>query len=443
MNNRFSLLAFLFLLAGLGSVNAQLNKINFEEFDLDNGLHVILHQDKTTPNVTVSVMYNVGSKHESAERTGFAHFFEHLMFEGTENIDRGQYFKIVQNAGGTLNANTSNDRTYYYETLPSNQLELGLWLESERMLHAKVDSLGIATQKKVVIEEKKQSYDNRPYGTILQETMKRAFTVHPYRWTTIGNPEHIMAAKDEEFQQFYDKFYVPNNAVLVLAGDIEIDATKELVKKYFSDIPRGKQDLTYKSVVEPPLNGEIRDTVFDNVQLPLILQAYRTPAMGTDDYYALDMLSTLLSKGQSSRLYKSLVDEQQKAMQVASFPLPFRDPSVALTFALPNMGVKTKDLEDAMDAEIKKVQDELISEKEFQKLKNQFENDIVKGNIKVSTRANTLARNYTYFGDANLINTELDKYLAVTREDIKRVANKYLTKDNRVVLYYLPKSQQN
>jgi len=443
MNNRFSLLAFLFLLAGLGSVNAQLNKINFEEFDLDNGLHVILHQDKTTPNVTVSVMYNVGSKHESAERTGFAHFFEHLMFEGTENIDRGQYFKIVQNAGGTLNANTSNDRTYYYETLPSNQLELGLWLESERMLHAKVDSLGIATQKKVVIEEKKQSYDNRPYGTILEETMKRAFTVHPYRWTTIGNPEHIMAAKDEEFQQFYDKFYVPNNAVLVLAGDIEIDATKELVKKYFSDIPRGKQDLTYKSVVEPPLNGEIRDTVFDNVQLPLILQAYRTPAMGTDDYYALDMLSTLLSKGQSSRLYKSLVDEQQKAMQVASFPLPFRDPSVALTFALPNMGVETKDLEDAMDAEIKKVQDELISEKEFQKLKNQFENDIVKGNIKVSTRANTLARNYTYFGDANLINTELDKYLAVTREDIKRVANKYLTKDNRVVLYYLPKSQQN
>ncbi|MBS2098817.1 M16 family metallopeptidase [Carboxylicivirga linearis] len=443
MNNRFSLLAFLFIIAGLGSVNAQLNKINFEEFDLDNGLHVILHQDKTTPNVTVSVMYNVGSKHESPDRTGFAHFFEHLMFEGTENIDRGQYFKIVQNAGGTLNANTSSDRTYYYETLPSNQLELGLWLESERMLHAKVDSLGIATQKKVVIEEKKQSYDNRPYGTILQETMKRAFTEHPYRWTTIGDPEHIMAAKDEEFQQFYNKFYVPNNAVLVLAGDIEIDQAKEWIKKYFSDIPRGKQNLEYNPVVEPPLNGEVRDTVFDNVQLPLILQAYRTPAMGTDDYYALDMLSTLLSKGQSSRLYKSLVDDQQKAMQVASFPIGYKEPSLALTIALPNMGVETKDLEDAMDAEIKKVQDELISEKEFQKLKNQFENDIVKGNIRVATRANTLARNYTYFGNANLINTELDKYLAVTREDIQRVANKYLTKDNRVVLYYLPKSQQN
>ncbi|MCU4162454.1 M16 family metallopeptidase [Carboxylicivirga caseinilyticus] len=443
MKNRFSLLAVTLLIAGLGSANAQLNKINFEEFDLDNGLHVILHQDKTTPNVTVSVMYNVGSKHENPDRTGFAHFFEHLMFEGTENIDRGQYFKIVQNAGGTLNANTSTDRTYYYETLPSNQLELGLWLESERMLHAKVDSLGIATQKKVVIEEKKQSYDNRPYGTLLQETMKRAFSVHPYRWTTIGDPEHIMAAKDEEFQQFYNRFYVPNNAVLVLAGDIEIDETKALVKKYFSDIPKGKADLTYKPVIEPALNGEVRDTVFDNVQLPLILQAYRTPAMNTEDYYALDMLSTLLSKGQSSRLYKALVDDQQKAIQVASFPLGFREPSVALTLALPNMGVEVKDLEEAMDAEIKKVQDELISEKEFQKLKNQFENDIVKGNMKVATRANTLARDYTYFGDANLINTELDKYLAVSREDIQRVAKKYLTKDNRVVLYYLPKSQQN
>ncbi len=442
MKYRFSLLAFSLLIAGLGSISAQLNKISYEEFDLDNGLHVILHQDKTTPNVTVSVMYDVGSKHEDPTRTGFAHFFEHLMFEGTENIDRGQFFKIVQNAGGTLNANTSNDRTYYYEILPSNQLELGLWLESERMLHAKVDSTGIATQKGVVIEEKKQTMDNRPYGTILQETMKRAFKVHPYRWVVIGDPDHIRAAKDEEFQMFYDKYYVPNNAVLVLAGDIEIESTKELVKSYFSDIPRGTHDLTREKIVEPALNGEIRDTIYDNVQLPLILQAYRTPAMGTDDYYALDMLGTLLSKGQSSRLYKSLVDEQQKAIQAGSFPMPFNEPSVTLTYALPNMGVECKDLEDAIDTEISKVKDELISEREFQKLKNQFENDIVKGNMKVATRANSLARYYTYFKNTDMINTELDKYLAVTREDIKRVANKYLVEDNRVVLYYLPKSQQ-
>lgn len=443
MKNRFLLLAFLLFLASIGASHAQSNKISFEEYDLDNGLHVILHQDKSTPIVTVSVMYHVGSKNENPERTGFAHFFEHLMFEGTQNIPRGEYSNFVERAGGTLNANTSNDRTYYYEILPSNQLEMGLWLESERMLHAKVDSIGIQTQKKVVIEEKKQTVDSRPYGTLLQETMKRAFKEHPYRWTVIGDPDHIRAAKDEEFKHFYEEFYVPNNAALVIAGDIELESTKQLINKYFGNIPKGKEDIYRPTIVEPALGGEVRDTIFDNIQLPLIVQAYRTPAMGTDDYYALDMLSTLLSRGQSSRLYKSLVDEQQKALEAGSFALPFQDPSVALAFALPNMGVDCADLEAAIDAEVANVREELISEREFQKLRNQFENTFVKSNVKLASRAENLATNYTYFNNTDLINTELDKYMAVTREDIKRVANKYFVKDNRVVLYYLPKSQQN
>ena len=443
MKNRFLVLAFSLFFAGIGAVYAQSNKISFEEYDLDNGLHVILHQDKSTPIVTVSVMYHVGSKNESPDRTGFAHFFEHLMFEGTENIPRGEYSNFVERAGGTLNANTSNDRTYYYEILPSNQLELGLWLESERMLHAKVDSIGIQTQKKVVIEEKKQTVDSRPYGTLSQEMMKRAFKEHPYRWTVIGDPDHIRAAKDEEFMSFYKEFYVPNNAALVIAGDIEFESTKELINKYFSEIPKGKEHIYRPTVVEPALGGEVRDTIFDNVQLPLIIQAYRTPAMGTEDYYALDMLSTLLSGGQSSRLYKALVDEQQKALEAGSFAIPFQDPSVSLTYALPNMGVDCIDLEAAIDNEVAKVRDELISEREFQKLRNQFENSFVKSNVQLASRAENLATNYVYFGNTDLINTELDKYMAVTREDIKRVANKYLVKDNRVVLYYLPKSQQN
>ncbi|NQU88473.1 MAG: insulinase family protein, partial [Mariniphaga sp.] len=412
-------------------------------FDLPNGLHVIVYEDHSVPIVTVSVMYHVGSKNEKPDRTGFAHFFEHLMFEGTKNIERFEYDKIVESAGGTLNANTSNDRTYYYEILPSNQLELGLWLESERMLHARVDSIGIATQKGVVIEEKKQNYDNRPYGSILPELLGRAFTKHSYNWATIGNADHIRAAKDEEFKEFYDSFYVPNNAVLVLAGDINFKETKKLVEKYFKDIPSSKNEIYRPTVQEDIKRAEVRDTIFDNIQLPAVIQAYHAPAMGSDDYYAVEMLSQMLATGQSSRLYKSLVDEQQLAIEVAAIPLPFEDPGLAITLALPNMGLDCAVLETAMDKEIEKVQNELIPEKEFQKLKNQMENQVVTDNSTIANRANTLARNYTYFKDANRINTDMDKYLAVTRDDLKRVANEYFRKDNRVVLYYLPKSSEN
>ncbi len=422
---------------------AQSNKIDFVEYDLDNGLHVILHKDITTPIVAVTVTYHVGSKNERSDRTGFAHFFEHLMFEGTKNIARGEYSQIVEKAGGTLNANTTNDRTYYYEILPSNQLELGLWLESERMLHAKVDSLGIKTQKNVVIEEYKQNYANRPYGGILIETVKRAYKVHPYQWTTIGDPEHVRAAKDEEFLNFYKMFYVPNNAVLCIAGDIDIEKTKSLINKYYGDIPKGEYDIYRPNLVEPIKNIEIRDTIYDNIQLPAVLQAYHLPKMGTSDYYAVDMLANLLSSGQSSRLYKSLVDEKQLALFAASFPLPFEDPSIALTYCFPNVGVDPSVLEKAMNEEIAVVKTDLISDEELQKLKNQFENQIVNSNTSIQSRAYNLAINYTFFKNTNLINTEIDKYLSVTKEDIKRVANTYFRDDNRVVLYYLPKPQQN
>lgn len=418
----------------------QARKIDFTEYDLDNGLHIILHEDNTTPIVAVSIMYHVGSKNEDPKRTGFAHFFEHLMFEGSKYIKRGQFDKIMENAGGTNNASTSQDRTYYYEILPANELELGLWIESERLLHAKIDSIGVETQRKVVKEEKRQRYENQPYGSLLEETFKRAYHVHPYKWLPIGSVQYIDKATIDEFRDFYKTFYVPQNATLVISGDINIDKTKDLINKYFSTIPRGTKPIPRPTVVEPPLNGEIRDTVYDNIQLPLVLQAYRIPAVGKEDYYSLEMLTTLLASGESSRLQKAVVDQKQKAVNVGAFPFSLEDSGLFIVYGICNVGVSPNDLENAMQEELDKSVNEKISEKEFQKLRNQIENDFVSGNSTDAGIASNLATYHVLYGNTNLINSEIDKYMKVTIEDIQKVAKKYLTKDNRVVLYYLPKS---
>ena len=432
------------LLAGLlfsMSATAQ-NKISFVEYDLDNGLHVILHQDNSTPIVAVTISYHVGSKNENPERTGFAHFFEHLMFECSENIDRGEFDKIAMNAGAALNANTSFDRTFYYLLLPSNQLELGLWMESERLLHLRIDSLGVETQRSVVKEERKQSYDNRPYGTLMEKTFSTAFTEHPYRWMPIGSAESINNATLEEFMEFHSIFYVPNNATLSIAGDIDVEQTKQLVQKYFGDIPKGTKPIYRPSIVEPEKTAEVRDIVYDNIQLPAVVQAYHIPAMGTPDYYALSMLTTLLSDGESSRMTKSIVDKQQKAMFVGAFPFALEDPGLFLVFGIVNSGVTPEDLENAINDEILKAQTEELDEREFQKLRNKVENDFVSSNSTMAGISESLSDYHMYFGDANLINTEIERYMAVTKADIKRVANQYLKKENRVVLYYLPKENQ-
>jgi predicted Zn-dependent peptidase len=423
------------------SVNAQMPSINFTEYDLPNGLHVILHPDQSAPTVVVTVMYHVGSKNENPNRTGFAHFFEHLMFEGTPNIPRGEYGKIVERAGGTLNANTSTDRTYYYELLPPNQLELGLWLESERMLQLKVDSIGIETQRGVVKEEKKERYDNTPYGTFLIESFKRAFTQHPYRWTPIGNFEHLNAASYNEFYEFYKTFYVPNNAVLTIAGNFNPQQATDLISKYFGEIPKGTRAIYRPNIVEPSRTAEIRDTVYDNIQLPGVFITYNMPAYGAADYYAVDMLTTLLSGGESSRFYKTLVDGQQKALFVQAVSMPYEDPGAALVLAVPNSGVDPKMVELGIDSIINDVQTNLIPEAEFEKLRNKFENDIVSNFSTVEGKAEQLATCYTYFKDTKRANGELSEYLKVTREDIQRVAKKYFVPSNRVVLYYMPKKQ--
>ncbi|BDD05255.1 M16 family metallopeptidase [Aureibacter tunicatorum] len=425
------------------SIFAQTAKpIEFEKYTLDNGLKVILHEDHSTPIVAISVMYHVGSKNEDPNRTGFAHFFEHLLFEGSENIDRGEYMKIVQNEGGVLNANTTHDRTYYYEILPSNKLELGLWMESERMLHAKIDQTGVETQCEVVKEEKRMRIDNQPYMSFSKHMFESAFTEHPYKWTVIGEMEHLNAAKLDEFMSFYQTFYVPNNAILSVAGDITMEETKSLVSKYFSTIPKGNHSIPRPDKNEPALKAEVRKTVYDNIQLPAIFTGYRMPGQGTPDAYALEMLVQYLSSGKSSALYKEIVDKKQLALQLGAFPYSLEDHGMFITYGIANSGVELEDLEAAVNEEINKVRNQKISDRDLQKIKNQIENDFVSSNGRVEGIAESLANYEMYFGDANLINTEIKRYMEVTTDDIQRVAQKYLIESNRVVLNYLPKEQE-
>ena len=417
-------------------LSSQAQHIDYEEYDLDNGLHVILHQDKTAPVVITSVMYHVGAKDEQPDRTGFAHFFEHLLFEGTKNIERGEWFKIVTSNGGMNNANTSDDRTYYYEVFPSNNLQLGLWMESERMLHPIINQVGVDTQNEVVKEEKRLRVDNQPYGNMLKALKEQMFKNHPYRWTTIGEMEHLDAATLDEFMAFYEKFYVPNNAVLVVAGDFDPSQAKTWINEYFAEIPRGA-DIDRPIAKEDPITQPIEATWEDpNVQIPMIISAFRTPSMKTRDARVLDLISAVLSDGKSSRLYKKMVDQDKTALQVGAFNYSQEHYGQYIIYGLP-MGDYTKeDMLNAYDSEIKKLQTELISEREYQKLQNQFENRFVSSNASVEGIAHTLATNYLLYGDTSLTNKEIDIYRSITREEIREVAQKYLNPNQRVIIEY-------
>ena len=385
------------------SSNAQ--KVEFEEYDLNNGMHVILHQDNAAPVVTTSVMYHVGAKDEQPDRTGMAHFFEHLLFEGTKNIKKGEWFKLVSSNGGKNNANTTDDRTYYYEVFPSNKLELGLWLESERLLHPIIKQEGVDTQNEVVKEEKRLRVDNQPYGRFLEYVKQNMFKKHPYKGTTIGKMAHLDDATLEEFLAFNKKFYVPNNATLVVAGDIDVPSTKKLIEDYFGPIPRGK-DIERNFPKEDPITEAIEAKGYDaNIQIPAIMAAYRTPSMKTRDSRVLDMISSYFSSGKSSILYKKLVDTKKMALQVGAINLSQEDYGTYILFGLPQGETKLADIISEIDEEVLKMQTTLISEKAYQKLQNQFENNYVDSNSSVEGIANSLARYNVLYGDTNLINT--------------------------------------
>jgi zinc protease len=480
------------LLACIAFSSQAQKKIEYIEYDLPNGIHVILHEEHATPIVAVSILYHVGSKNENPERTGFAHFFEHLLFEGSTNIGRGEYSELVEKNGGTLNANTSNDRTYYYEILPSNQLELGIWLESERLLHAKVDNTGIETQRSVVKEEKRQRVDNQPYASFITEMFKRMFTEHPYNWVPIGSMEHLDAAQEEDYVNFYKTFYVPANATLSIAGDINIEQTKKWINTYFASIPKGQAinllrdfenlsdenfEKTYKiakskfdakdfmnskspeakkiiaaysnTPIDIPrpakdtqkLTKVTKDIVYDNIELPALFMGYKFPAQTHPDVYALEMMNEVLSGGSSSRINKTVVEKKEMATFAFSFNYGLEDSGLGIFAAIAAKGISLDSIQKEFDAQIDLIKTNLISQEEFEKVRNQFENNLVSSNSSIAGIAENLADDYVYYGSANRVNTQLENYMKVSREDIMRVANTYFTQDARVILHYLPKEK--
>ncbi|WP_430429134.1 M16 family metallopeptidase [Maribacter litoralis] len=416
--------------------NAQ--EVAFEEYDLENDLHVILHQDNTAPIISISVLYHVGSKDEDPKRTGFAHFFEHLLFEGTENIEKGEWDKIVSSNGGSGNATTDEDRTYYYEVFPSNNLELGLWLESERMLHPVINQKGVDTQNEVVKEEKRLRVDNSPYGKFIENIKKNLFQNHPYKETVIGKMEDLDAATLDEFIAFQKKFYSPNNAVLVIAGDFEKENAKKLISDYFEDIPKGKE-ITRNFPKEEPITTEINAKAYDsNIQIPASMITYRTPGLKNRDSQVLKMISTYLSDGPSSKLYKKMVDDKKQALQIGAIPVTLEDYGMYIIFALPIGETGLSTLNISIEEEVTKLRNELISENDYQKLQNKFANQFVNSNSSIEGIANSLAEYYMQYDDTSLINKEIEIYRSITREEIKEVANKYLKPNQRLVLEYLP-----
>ena len=413
-----------------------LKPIKFIEYDLENGLHVILHENHASPVVSTYVLYHVGSKNERSDRTGFAHFFEHLMFEGSDNIPPKTIDKYISGAGGNLNASTSFDQTDYFFNVPANQVKLALWIESERMMHSKIDETGVETQRQVVKEEKRRGVDNQPYGTLFEELAKLVFKGTPYEWVPIGAFQYIDEAKIEEFRDFYKTYYMPNNATLAIAGDFDLEKTKQLVADYFGTIPKGpavqRPQIDWK--LDAP--GDKKDVLKENTPLPATLHAWRAPVETDPDAYPLDMLGNILSTGRSSRLYRRIVEKEQVAIEVEAFPFLLEKAGMIGVQVVGQNGVPLDKLDALIDEEVEKVKAEGVTEEEFQKARNNQEAQFASSFGAMSSRAKNLARYHVFFGDTNLINTELDRYLAVKREDLQRVAKKYFTKEGVNVLRY-------
>ena len=420
---------------------SQFNPIKFERDSLPNGLQVIYQVDKTAPVVATVVHYRVGSRDEVKGKTGYAHFFEHLMFEATDNIPRASIDKYVQEAGGTLNAHTSWDETVYFFQMPSHHLNLALWIESQRMRKLRVDSIGVETQRGVVIEELKMRTINQPYGTFLNKLCENLFPGSQYAWPVIGYEEDLKKATIADFREFYDKHYQPSNAVLVISGDFEVKEAKKYVNEYFGIYPRvevPKNPFTLSSL-EVPFTETIDDP---KAQLPAMFICYRGPKKTDDDYYTMNLLVNIIAAGESSRLYQRLVDKEQAAVVAQLSPLPLEYGGILFFVGVPSPGKDTKDIEKLFYDEVKKIVLEGVTSAELEKAKNITEASFVSGKRNVLEKANDLAAYFSYFSSPELINTVMKKYDKITIEDIKTAAKKWLDTDKKLVLTYMPGSSR-
>jgi zinc protease len=414
--------------------------IKFEKFVLDNGLRVIVHQDKSSPISCINILYDVGARDEDPEKTGFAHLFEHLMFGGSVNIPN--YDEPLQRVGGENNAFTTNDITNYYLTLPTANLETGFWLESDRMLSLAFSEKSLDVQRNVVIEEFKQRYLNQPYGDVWLLLKPLAYKVHPYLWSTIGKEiKHIEEAKMQDVRDFFNRFYCPNNAIMIVAGDVEVDEVKKLSEKWFGGIPKGPENK--RNLPKEPKQTEARTlTVERDVPLNSIYKAYHMSKKGSADYYPIDLLSDILSRGNSSRLYNKLLKEKKLFTDINAYVTGDLDEGLFVISGKLSEGVKMEDAEAAIDEELNAVKENLVTVDELTKVKNKIESTIEFSEMEVLNKAMELAF-AELLGNADLVNKEVGRYLAVTAEDIKQQANKVFQKENSSTLYYLSKSKKN
>lgn len=418
---------------------AALSNLEVTRATLDNGLRVVMNQDNTVPTVALSVYYDVGSRNEAKGRSGFAHLFEHMMFQGSENVGKGEHFSLIINRGGSANGTTSNDRTNYFETLPANELALGLWLEADRMRSLAVTQENFENQRTTVMEERRQRIDNQPYVPSMLRINELAYGDYwPYAHSTIGDMQDLIDAPLEAVQDFFDTYYAPNNAVLSIAGDFEPEEALKLVDKYFGNI----EPRETSAFVSPPLEpqtAERVETMYDpNATLPAFHLAYHIPPSRTPDHYALELLALILGDGESSRLYQRLVKRDEICQEVAVGTDDRRGPDLFSAWAVMASGHAPEEAQEVIFAELDRIAAEGVTERELQKAKNRMSSAFVFGLQSNMARSQHLAEFELYWGNANLLKLELDHYLAVTAEDIQRVAGTYFDPTNRTVLNVMP-----